>query len=438
MITAALISSRQPWVGELRSALASYAAVFELDMDTPVDVGLARLPVDLIVVLAEPVTEQVIELVGRLRELHPDSLVVCAASAETMERARADELVKPDFWLVAPVSAAELHAQLAPILTLIQTGGSPPQGAQDRQPRADAVERPRPADRNEPLGGWDNSLYRVVRQLSGTKGLDELFTAFCDAVQEATTCVSYCLLWKNADSPHLRVVRSEGLAPLLQEECVLHAEDPLPACLQRSRAILTRESLMQTPQGARALRELEMVGGVMAVPMFSQGLLRGILVVGPKALGDPYTSREAAGLFMLSSAAAAAASQTELHEELEDRNRYIAEVLSTMESGVITLDSHGRVRVCNPYAARVLRLDREALLGQNVRALPAPLGDYLYECLVDGKERSAEELSVLGNSVVVRVSTRRLLDVRGVLMGSMLLLEDVTAERALMEERRKA
>jgi signal transduction histidine kinase len=63
----------------------------------------------------------------------------------------------------------------------------------------------------------------------------------------------------------------------------------------------------------------------------------------------------------------------------------------------------------------------------------------LYACLAyDGEEVSGQDVTVLGGQVALRVSTRRLGDPRGLLMGSMMLLEDITAEQALAEERRKA
>jgi len=445
MITAALISGKHEWAEQVRSALARYAAVFDVEPDAPLGSVFGHVPVDIVALDSDPLTDKVITTLRQIQDMYPNSVTVCVATAETAERARLDDLLAPDFWLIVPAAAVQLHAQLEPIVAFVTAGGrrALPSASGTAAALRDASE---PAVREEhgsgaggfATSGSESSLYRLIKRLASGLDLDELFTAYCDAVQEATRCVSYCLLWRSEETGRFTVVRAEGLAPLLQRECALAPADPLPACLQRSRGIITRESLSPGPEGARVLRELEMLGGVMAAPLFCQAALRGIMAVGPKVIGGPYTTGEAEGLFMLSSSAAAAAAQTELHQQLEARNKYIGQVLSTMESGVITLGMDAKIRVCNPYAAAVLARREDEVVGRDIRALPSPLGDYLHACLTHGEERSAEELGILANQVILRISTRRLMDARGVLIGSMMLLEDITAERALTQERRKA
>lgn len=437
MITAALISGGNEWAERVRAALSRYAAVFDVEPDAPLGSVLGHVPVDIIALDTDPLTDRVIAALRQIQATYPTSITVCVATIETAERARLDDLLAPDFWLIVPAPAVQLQAQLEPIMAVVAAGGrrALPTAAGAAAALRDASE---PALREEPAPGPDGSLYRLMKRLAGGLDLDELFTAYCDAVQESTRCVSYCLLWLSEETGRFTVVRADGLAPLLQRECVLDPADPLPSCLQRSRGIITRESLSSSPEGARVLRELEMLGAVLAAPLFCQATLRGILAVGPKAVGGPYTTGEAEGLFMLSSSAAAAAAQAELHQQLEARNKYIGQVLSTMESGVITLALDATVSVCNPYAAAVLERPEDEVVGRDVRVLPSPLGDYLHACLTHGEERSAEEIGILGNRVILRVSTRRLMDARGVLIGSMMLLEDITAERALTQERRKA
>lgn len=436
MITAVVLSEDRQRAEALQAALSPAVTVFTGRLDSSASVLPENIPVDLFVIDGEPMTEAVIRAVEQTRALHPRSLVVCAASEETSERARAEEAVSPDFWLITTGSATQVQAQIGPLLALVADGYR----RELMEAETEAVALPGggpswPGDGY--LATTEHSLYRMIRRVAGSADLEELFTAYCDAVQEATRCVSYCLLWREAEGKEFVVVRAEGLPPLLRDATRLQASDPLPLCLQRNRGVVTRENLVANRLRAGILRDIELIGGVLAVPLLSQGVLRGIMVVGPKALGTPYTAAEAEGLFTLSSSAAAAVCQAELHQELAARNKYIAQVLSTMESGVITLGTEGKVEVCNPYAAQVLNLDAEECVGGNLRSLPSPLGDYLYACLVHGEERSREEVVVLGGRVVLRISTRRLMDARGVLIGSMLLLEDTTTERALQEERRK-
>lgn len=435
MITVAMLASPGEHADRLSDILAEFATVFEVDPEATA--SMANVPVDVILLQGDPFTDRVIALLNRVRATHPHSVTVCAAPEDVAERARIDGTLTPDFWVIASGSPAQLRAQIEPIMSFVTAGG---RRALAEDLPGDAPHEAAPSQgTNGSNGHSESSLHRVIRRMTGSSDRDQLLGAYCDAVQEETRCVSYCLLWQEPDEVGFAPVKCEGLTPVLESSGRLEVSDALPSWLYRARGVITREALLRGTGGARVLREMETFGGVLAVPLFSQAVLRGIMIVGPKALGDAYSPAEAEGLFMLSASAAAAVRQAELHRELDSRNKYIAQILSTMESGLITLGIDGTVRVFNPYAARVLGLQAEGVLGHDLRALPSPLGDMLYACLAyDGEEVSGQDVTVLGGQVALRVSTRRLGDPRGLLMGSMMLLEDITAEQALAEERRKA
>ena len=149
--------------------------------------------------------------------------------------------------------------------------------------------------------------------------------------------------------------------------CRLEPTDPLPSWLQRSRGIVTRDVLTEYPERMPVLRELDLCGGVIALPLFCEGMLRGIMAIGPKAIGTPYMVNEAEALFVLSANAANAARQTELHRELESRNGYIDQILTTMESGIVTISLDARIRGLQP----VRSAGAAAEAGDGHRAGPA-------------------------------------------------------------------
>lgn len=492
MITTVLIAAHGEWTERLRTILAKHGTVLVVTPDDPSDTLAPPLAgvVDVVVLEAELLTDKVISTLHQVQAMYPNSVTVCVAREETAEQARIEGLLSPDFWVIVPASELQLRTQIESIMAFVTAGGhralspisSPSTGLGSGHPRmAKSLRRATPDGYlesftyAEPMRYGGATLYRMVGRMTSSFDLDHLFTAYCEAIQEATRCVSYCLLWSAkrpsvvyAPSPlttcqEFTIVRAEGLPPVLQNVCRLLPTDPLPAWLQQTRGVVTKEALLENSHQASVLRELEMCGGVLAIPLFCQGVLRGIMVVGPKAVGKPYTPAEAEALFVLSASAAAAARQSELHQELEARNNYIAQVLCSMESGVITLGLDAKIRVCNPYAANVLRLNsglsyqaegvrsasqgevgttcwqgHKEIVGRDLRVLPSPLGDYLYACLTYGEELSHQEVAVFGGQVLLQVSTRRLVDSQGALIGSMMLLEDISAQRALTEERRRA
>ncbi len=437
MITALISSGNEAWAGRVRSVLADGGTVLDVDPRELAAAVPASVSVDLACFEIQHLTDRATALVALFRSLHPESRVVCLAPEEVVQRARAEGALDPDFWVIMPAGDLQLATQVEAVVAAVAAGRNAPLGVPGL---AAALERGTAAAviSDTSHGSVPESvLYRTIGRMTGSWDLAQLLGAYCDAVHELAQCVSYCLLWQAPGADRFALARSQGLPPVVEEVFRPGPDDPLPTWLQRHRGIITRDALVLAPEGAGALRQLELCGGVLAFPLFSQAVLRGFMVVGPKAIGSPYLASEAETLFMLSANAAAAARQVELHRELENRNNYIDQVLSAMESGVLTADLDGRLCVCNPYASRVLRLPAGPVTGRSLRELPAPLGDYLYAGLRHGEERTREEVVVFGGQVFLRVSTRCLGTPPDAPIGSVLLLEDVTAERALAEERRK-
>lgn len=423
----------------VRQALEGRVRCVDAQLDETSMVALGTVPVDLVVVEAQHVTDEVMLKLGRVSAACPDCVTLCVATEEAAERAQAEGSLNPDYWLILPATELQLGSQLDAILSncgarsLTRSIGAVAGGMLQGTSTTGALTAP-----SAPMQRSESALYRTVGRLTGSFDTEQLLSAYCDAVHEITQCVSYCLLWQDLRGREFRVARAEGLSPVVQEICRFAPTDPLPAWMQRNRAIVMRDLLGDEAESGTVKREMDLCGGVLAVPLFCQGILRGVMLVGPKIIGVPYFAGDAEALFVLSANAAAAVRQAELHCELEARNNYIDQVLSSMESGIVTINPEARVMVCNPYAADVLRLKRDAVISRDLRALPSPLGDFLYSCLTYGEERTREEVAILGGQTCLRVTSRRLLGPDGALMGSMLLIEDVTAEKALAEERRRA
>ncbi len=436
MTNAIFMAPTGEWSRRVRSLIAERVTILDLDPEFATT-ALGTTHVDLVFMEAEFVTDLLIASLHQTRAAYPNCAVVCIAPDEVAERAGDEGTLVPDFWVVVPAVDGQLRAQIAPILACVEgnqsspTALSRPATGLSRQPGildTASGRQPQP----------ENVISRAVGRMTGSFDVDKLFAACCDAVQQLTGCVSYCLLWHNAERRRFEVARCEGLSPEIEETCHFATTSALPSLIQQHRGLVTRDMLSQAPEDTPALRELEMCGGVLAMPVSNRGTLRGIIILGPKAIGEPYLVREVETLMMLSASMAAAVRQGELHRELELSNNYIDQILQSMASGIVTLGVDGKIRVCNPCAARALQLDVDGTIGQDIRVLPSPLGDYLYACLRYGEERSRDEVNVSRGAKSLRVSTRRLMDQAGDLIGSMMLVEDISAEKALAEEKRRA
>jgi PAS domain S-box-containing protein len=101
--------------------------------------------------------------------------------------------------------------------------------------------------------------------------------------------------------------------------------------------------------------------------------------------------------------------------------------IEQLHSGMMVLDPQGRIVSLNPAAERVFHLPAKRLIGQSARELlPAYLEGY-----PDDAEKTAIELSI-GDGQAVRqctVETSALNDWRGLAVGRLVLLHDVTEQR---------
>jgi two-component system nitrogen regulation sensor histidine kinase NtrY len=122
-----------------------------------------------------------------------------------------------------------------------------------------------------------------------------------------------------------------------------------------------------------------------------------------------------------------------IHSELEERHRYIENILQNITAGVVSLDADGVVATVNPAAASMLGIGAEDVRG---RAWPEvftrpdlqPIGEVI-ERVHSGARRLADlQLKVAGGprSLTAWVTATALTDEAGAPCGVILFFEDVT------------
>jgi polar amino acid transport system substrate-binding protein len=177
---------------------------------------------------------------------------------------------------------------------------------------------------------------------------------------------------------------------------------------------------------------------VMAVPLVSHGELVAILTLGQRVTGGPYGRREAETLFGLSAHMATAILDVRVHHQLEYQQQFTERILSHMSSGVLTIGPEQRVVIMNRRAEEILGMSAREVLGQDLRVLPSPLGDLLYETLTRGRVIHREEIHLALRSLPLEVSAYAVHGDAGGALGAVLVFEDLTTQRQLAQERRQS
>jgi len=257
-----------------------------------------------------------------------------------------------------------------------------------------------------------------------------LFGECYDAVGDLAEAVA--LLLPDADGGPYRVRVHRGLPPQLSASVRLPANRGLCHWL----IVEGRPARINDLSDPRIAREVALLQGSMAVPLLARGELVAVLVVGARVVRGAYTTHEVETLFDLSTHLAGTIDAISLHQRLRRASQFNERILEHMSSGVVTIGAEGRVGTLNRRAAEILELDARTVVGQDLRLLPSPLGDLLYDTLTSGQARPREEVRLALRGLWLEISTYPVPGDEPT--GAVLVFEDLTAQKELAAQKREA
>ncbi len=167
----------------------------------------------------------------------------------------------------------------------------------------------------------------------------------------------------------------------------------------------------------------------------------GLILLGPKRNGEPYFSDDVDLLTTLANHAALAVRNVQAHARVIEINEELQKVLATIDSGVITTDASGRIRIFNAAAERLTGVAGDTVKGEPAKHLPTPLGDVLAGKPSGSPWRQQHECNlagVTGRLTPVLCSTAPLLGPDGESLGAVVVLDDLSNLKELERERRRA
>jgi PAS domain S-box-containing protein len=303
-----------------------------------------------------------------------------------------------------------------------------------RRERSRALVRPAAT----PEAGGGGSLNTVLKEmgklLSAHFDLERVVDFFLDAITELVRPARAALLLAG-DEPRYRVRAQRGLDSAMAGGLRLAADEGLPAWLRRHARPALRRELEGEPEWLDAARELRVLGGEVAVPLAVQAKLVGILALGPRVTGQPYGGDDLERLFTLASQVAMAVEDISLFNTVRAQHAFIEQVLTHLSSGAVTIDAAGRVTLVNRRAEELLGVGRTEVLGRDLRALPSPLGDILFETVRDGRELRLQEVMLPRRPTPLEISTARIVAAGGGPAGAVMILDDPAPRHLLQRER---
>jgi signal transduction histidine kinase len=382
------------------------------------------------------------DFIAKARQLRPSVVIVCILPTEGLSQDDEAAAEGADFVVLHPFTTQQLRAvlhQAEEKLRLLQ--------------EVTALRTvPRPGGHGHLSGepefadeGSSRELNQVAKEfakaLAAGFDLPRVIDLFLDAVSELARPSRSAILLADDEHRQYRVRASRGLARHVVESVSLSADTGLPLwLLSEGRLIQIEEAQGRAADSAarEIAREMAVLQAVVAIPLASHGDLVGILTLGQRITGGAYGRRETETLFNLASHLAAAIRDIGIHHQLQYQKEFNERILQRMSSGVISIGPEQRVVIMNRRAEEILGMAARDVLNRDLRALPSPLGDLLYETLSRGRSVTRSEIQLALRSLPLEVSTYPVMGEGTAPMGAVLVFEDLTAQRQLALERRTA
>jgi signal transduction histidine kinase len=396
---------------------------------------------EVIVKEAAPPYKNLASFITSVRHICPTAVVVCVLTPATEASEDESAVDAADFVLLEPFTSRQLQGLLRQAddkLQLLQEVAA--LRAAQRPPAEVGLE-----ERAPDLVASSHSLTQMAKEfakaLAAGFDLPRVLDQFLDGVAELVRPSRSAILLADQEPRRYRVVACRGLARHVVESLTLAADSGLPLWLAAEGRVIQLEeaqSRLADPAAREIARELAMLQSVLAVPLSSHGELVGILALGQRITGGRYDRSETETLFSLGAHLATAIRDIRVHHLLQYEKDFNERILARMSSGVITIDPDEKVVAINGRAAEILGMPIRDVLHRDLRILPSPLGDMLFEALSKGRSVTRAEVHLALRNLPLEVSTYPVMGDRTEPMGAVLMFEDMTAQRQLAQERRGA
>ena len=399
-------------------------SVFVAQSDAEALKTLRLIDIDVILRGGPGLPHDLESFIARAREVSTSALTVAIG-------APGDETAAADFSLPPTFGQRELEGALRHVTDRLRLTREVAALRSRLVPRA--VGTPAGPDQPWEAAAFARVLKEFTRAFAAGFDLPRALEMFLDAIGELVRPTRMALLLSGADAQEYRVATHRGLAPQIVDSVRLSASQGLVRWL----AAQGRPARLVDLTDPDVVRELKLLQSVLAVPLLTHGELVGILTVGHPVVGSTYGRGQTETLFDLGSHLATAIRNISLHNQLESEQQFSERILAHMSSGVITIGRDQRIGTINRRAEQILQLSGADVVKEDLRALPSPLGDMLFDTLRTGRAAARHEIQLALRGLWLEVSTYPVRGEDGTPLGAVLVFEDLTAQKELLTQKRQ-
>ncbi|MBI5665776.1 MAG: PAS domain-containing protein [Nitrospirae bacterium] len=300
------------------------------------------------------------------------------------------------------------------------------------------VENPSGRYESVPAGKYihEKVIVNFARMLTVSFDMRKLLDHFIDSVMEIARVSKMSVMLKDKSWFHVRA--QYGLDPYIADNIKLGKDSALASWLTKTGRILHKPVTFVSSSSVSIAGEMEALQCLISFPMIYKGKLIGIFNIDNKVTEEPFYREELEIIYVLCNYLAAAVKDVDLYHQMWYQKEFTNNILSSMSSGMIAIDKDEKITVFNQRASEVLNLDTAHIIGSDLRALPSPLGDILYETMVTGKMYKRFEVIINPAKLPLGINSYRLIDEERNAIGAGIVFSDLSDSKKLEEQRNKA
>lgn len=290
------------------------------------------------------------------------------------------------------------------------------------------------------ISRYHQALKDFSQVLASGYKLEEVLESFLFLISRMLSIPRVCLiLWEEREECY-KIKSCLGIPPSVKEKIAFLPASPLPLSLKENGVIIDRKKIkddLYLSRYPKLEEEMELLQAQIALPIMHKGELIGVVTLGNRITGESLTPEEIELLYSLASQLGAILENLFLYHRLSYSSKFMENLLENVASGVISIDTRETISIFNSRAEEILGIKAKKVRGKDLRKLPAILADLLYETLRTGKKYERKEIEVSPEKRPLGVSTTRLQDEEGNILGSVMIFTDLSPIKKLEEERKK-
>lgn len=279
-------------------------------------------------------------------------------------------------------------------------------------------------------------IVNFAKMLAASFDTRKLFDHFIDSVMEIACVNKMSIMLRDKNLFYVKT--HYGLDPHLAENMQLKKDGALASWLGKTGRIMNKPTSFFDAHSASIRNEMDFLQCSVSFPMMHKGKLIGIFNIDKKITEEPFYSGELEIIYLLCNYLAAAVKDIDLYHHIWYQKEFTDNILSSMSSGMIAISKEEKVTVFNQQASEILKLESSAVVGRDLRALPSPLGDILYETMVTGNTCRNHEVTINPLNLPIGINSFRLHDEQRNAVGAGIVFSDLSDSKKLEEQKRMA